>query len=292
MSSHPPSPRFVTRLVAFSAALSAVLAVLFLGAYGRTSSELAFAQMADSGADVLTSVALLWALRVSAKPPDESHPFGHQSAQPVAALVVAVLVGVLSVEVLESAVRALVEGGALRLDGSLAVLLGLKTGLKAALAGLTGRASRNASAVRAFHVDARNDVLLGLTSVAGFLGAKYGAAPSLDAWLALPVGLWIGGSGVMLGWESVRLLMGTAPPPDRQNTLVGLAASLPDVWRVGAFKARYHGSLLHVWLEIHVDPTLTVGRAHDIGEAVEARLLEEPDVCDVVVHVDAAETRP
>ena len=294
MPRHPsPSSRFIETLISTSAASSAILAGLLGWAYLRSHSDLALAQMADSVSDVFTSVALLWALRISAKPPDDSHPFGHHSAEPVAALVVAVLVGVLSAEVLQSAVRSLLHGRALQLGWSLVAMLMLKTGLKVVFAGLTRSARRTYEpAVHAFHIDARNDVLLGLTSVAGFFGAKYGGQPSVDAWLALPVGLWIGASGVMLGWQSVQLLMGTAPPLVRQRALLLIAESLPGVVEVRALKARHHGTSIHVWLEIHVDPILTIRRAHDIGEAVESRLLEESDVCDAVVHVDGAQSRP
>ena len=57
--------------------------------------------------------------------------------------------------------------------------------------------------------------------------------------------------------------------------------------RVEDFKARYDGSELHMWLEIRVSPDLTLRDAHDIGEGVERRLLQEADVCGATVHVDA-----
>jgi len=41
-----------------------------------------------------------------------------------------------------------------------------------------------------------------------------------------------------------------------------------------------------IWVQVAVDPSLTVDRGHDIGEAVEARLREEPDIIDVFAHVD------
>ena len=51
-------------------------------------------------------------------------------------------------------------------------------------------------------MDARNDVLVGLLALVGYFVARYGW-PSLDAWLALPIALWIGTSGVLLvGWKT------------------------------------------------------------------------------------------
>jgi len=48
---------------------------------------------------------------------------------------------------------------------------------------------------------------------------------------------------------------------------------------------------LDVLLHVVVDADLTLRRAHDIGEAVELRLIEEGDVCHAVVHVDVDDER-
>lgn len=275
------------KLLAVSIALSVVLFVLLGGAYLSGKSELALAQTVDSLADALTGAALLFALVVSRRPPDDNHPYGHQTAQPVAALVVAVLVGVLAVEVLSSAIAAIRGAPDVQFGWRFASVLFAKVVLKLGMMGVAARLDRGAPAIRAFAVDARNDALLGSLSLAGFLGARYGGWPEIDAYLAVPVGLWIFGSGLMLGWESIQLLMGTAPARERQEALRTVVAATPDVRRVGQIRARHHGSELDVWVEIFVDPGLTIGHAHDLGEAIERRLREEEDVANAVVHVDA-----
>jgi ferrous-iron efflux pump FieF len=148
---------------------------------------------------------------------------------------------------------------------------------------------RDNAALRAFRIDAASDVIVGTTSVLGLLGAHYGGLPSLDAWLALPVAVWIGVSGFRLARESIDLLMGTAPPEAWRQELRAVVAAMPGVRGVAELRARAFGDGTHVWVEIHVDPELTVGHAHDLGEAVERRLLERQGVCDAVVHVDAAQ---
>lgn len=281
------SDRLAGRLVGTSLAASVLLATVLTAAYVAYASKLALAQAADSLSDVLTGGALLWALRVSLQPPDEDHPFGHQGAQPVAALVVAVLVGVLAVEVVVEAAQTLLAGSRVLLAWPLAVALGAKVVVKLVLLLLARPRGREGSVLRAFRVDARNDVLLGVTSIAGFFAARYLELKALDAWLAIPIGIWIFVSGMMLGLENMRYLMGSAPPKDRQNELASIAGTVTGVSRVESLKARFHGSDIHVWIEIRVDAGLPIAEAHDVGEAVEHRILQEPDVCDVVVHVDA-----
>lgn len=80
--------------------------------------------------------------------------------------------------------------------------------------------------------------------------------------------------------------MGVAPPKERQDQLVQLASATEGVGNVTSLKARYDGTRLHVWMEIRVDGNLSLRDAHDIGEAVERRLLLEADVSTAMVHVD------
>lgn len=284
-----PHDRSAQGIVLVSITLSVLLAVGLGAAFLEYQSELALAMAADSVSDVLTASAMLWALRVSRRPRDSGHPFGHQGAQPVAALVVAVLAGILALEVFHDALQSLLTGERATFGWPLLLAVGAKVLAKGvvALVALRPRA-RPSSVLRAVGVDARNDLLVGLVALAGLLGAEFGGVPSLDAWLALPVALWIGASGVLLGWENIQLLMGAAAPEERVAELARLAAKVPGVVRVADTKARYHGNDIHVWIEIRVDPSLTVAEGHDLGEAVERRLEAEDDVCEVVAHVDAA----
>lgn len=280
-------------LLASSGVSVALLAALGL-AFAATGSKLALAQAADSLADALTGLGLLWALRLSLRPADEEHPYGHHGAQPIAALVVAMLVGALALEVFLNSIGALRSGQAATLSWSVAGALLTKVVIKAGFVGLASKPEllRANAALRAFRLDALSDVVVGLVSLLGFLGARFGGWPMLDAWLALPVAVWIGVSGLMLAKESVDLLMGTAPSREWQDGLVRDLLDRPEVRAVTDVKARSFGDHTQVWVEIRVDPHLTVGEGHDIGEAVEAYLLERPEVADAVVHVDAATGLP
>ena len=281
-----------SRLLLASSVVSVALLVGLGLAWLATGSALALAQAADSLSDALTGLGLLWALRLSRKPPDDEHHYGHHGAQPIAALVVAMLVGGLALEVALQAIGALVSGAVPALGWSVAAAIGGKAAIKLAFVRLASDREllRQNAALRAFRVDAASDVVVGTASLLGLAAARYGNLPSLDAWLALPVAGWIGISGFRLARESIELLMGTAPPRPWQDELRAVVASMPGVRAVADLRARSFGDGTHVWVEIHVDPQLTVGQAHDLGETVERRLLEREGICDAVVHVDAAAT--
>ena len=276
-----------TRLTVAAIALSLVLVVPLAIVHFVYASELALAQAADSLMDAVLASAFLYSLRVSALPADENHPRGHQRAEPIAALLGAMIAGVLAFEVFREAVLALVGGAAPRMEWALALAFLLKAVAKATLTLVArGVHEKTASpAVRALEVDARNDVLVGMVALVGFFGARYGS-PGWDAWLALPIACWIGASGFGLARENIRFLMGEAPPAERQRELSAIAAAVPGVDSIHDLYARYDGTQIDVSLHVVVDENLPLRDAHDIAEAVEARLMQEPDVLVAMVHVD------
>lgn len=287
------APAAAQRITALSVAIGFVLAVPMFIVHFVHDSQLALAQAADSVTDAFTALAFLYSLRVSALPADANHPRGHQRAEPIAALLAAVLAGVLAVEVFREAVRAV--GGEVRphMEWSLAFVFGVKVAAKTGLS-LTARRSQRSGrspALRALEVDARNDVLVGIVALAGFFGARYGSS-GWDAWLAMPIACWIAASGVGLASENIRLLMGEAPPAGRQEELLRLAREVPGVESTHDLSARYDGTQLDVSLHIVVDEDLPLRKAHDIAEAVEARLMAEPDVLVAMVHVDVEADAP
>jgi len=274
-------------LALVSIAVGLVLAAGLGAAWAVYDSQLALAQAADSLVDASTASALWWAVGISRQPPDEDHPVGHHAAEPLGALLVAVFAGALAVEVATQAVDALVADARPRLSPVLAAAFAAKLVAKVFVsrAALGYHRTDPSPALRAIGVDSRNDVLVGGIALIGFVAARYGS-PAVDAWLALPLAVWIGLSAVMLGIENVRLLMGEAASPARCAALEALADGVPGVRRAHSLRAHHRGRGLMVWVQVAVDPELTVARGHDIGEAVEAVLRREADVIEAFAHVD------
>lgn len=276
-----------TALTKWTAALSGLLAAGMIAAFWILHSQLALAQGADSLFDVATASMLLWAVRVGQEPPDAEHPFGHHRAEPIAALVAAVMAGVLAIEVIRSALGALWSGDHARLELWLVGVFGAKVAAKVIIGQLARASSRRQAspAMDALAVDARNDVLVSTLAIAGFVAAKMGW-PALDAWLAIPAGLMIGWAGYELAAENISLLMGRAPDADRIRVLEAMAREIEGVRDVHDVRAQFLGTHLQVYLHVVVAPTLSVLEAHDIGEAVEKRLEGESDVHHCFVHID------
>lgn len=274
------SARGLTRV---SAVLSGALAVGLGAAALYFHSDLALAQSADSLLDFAAAFLLAWVVHIAQTPGDARHPMGHARAEPLGALAVAALAGILALEVGTSAFRSLLGTTEVVLAWELLWLFSFKAGFKAIIFRLAR--GRSGPALSALALDARNDVIVCLVAIAGYFGARAGYT-KLDALLAIPAAAWIGWSGVGLARENVDLLMGVAPPEERQRELIRLAAGVPGVVEAHDLIAQSTGTAYSIHIHISVDERLTVRQGHDLGEAVRHRLLSESDVSHCSVHVD------
>jgi ferrous-iron efflux pump FieF len=283
------TPRYKppNRLIGATVIGSLILAGALFGVYRLFSSQTALAQAADSLSDVLGGAALLWAVRASHGPPDEEHPTGHDRAESIGALIVAVLAGVLAVEVMRSAISALLSGASPALDWPAASVFAAKVVFKALIAWIAQvrlRLRRN-PALKALQMDARNDMLIGLLALIGFGLSRIGL-PRIDAALAVGIAIYIGYAGLRLGRENVSLLLGESASPEHRQQLALAARTVDGVRGVHDVIAIWHGHQLHVQLTAAVSGSLQVDEAHAIGHAVERRLLAEHDVREATVHVE------
>lgn len=277
-------PSAARRVILVAAAVSALFACVLGWAWSTYASELARAQAADSFLDFVGAFVLAWVVWVSEQPSDEDHPWGHGRAEPLGALGVAMLAGMLAFKVAQGAFDALWSGGVVVSDPLLLQIFLGKVVFKGTVVALCRRAE--SPALRALGVDAQNDVLVGFVSVLGYWGVWAGYA-KLDVYLAFPIAGWIGLSGFRLARENIDLLMGRAPPLARQRELKELAAAVPGVIHVEGLRAHHLGTRLSLRVQVSVRGDLTVREGHDIGEMVREVLENEADVNDCSVHVDA-----
>lgn len=278
--------RGLTRL---TAAGSGVFAVALFAGYWASRSELALAQAADSLLDFLALGVLAWTVQVARTPADEDHPFGHTPAEPIGALVTAVLAGVLGLEVGRSALLTLWSPSPWNPNAWLLVLFGGKAVFKTIVFVLSRR--HTSPALRAIAMDARNDVATSLIAFFGYFAARWGY-PRADAALAVPLAAWILYSGFSLARENIHLLMGAAPPPQRQAALLDLVLSLPGVLHAHRLRAHFLGTSLIVHVHVVVDGSLTVRDAREVAEQVRRRMEREPDVAVCSVYLDASDRSP
>lgn len=273
-------------LTAASIAASVALAAVLLVVYFTQGSLLALGQAADSLSDCLVGGILLFAVVVASRPPDKDHHFGHSQAQPIAALIAAVCAALLGAAVIREAIGAVVTHHTARLGAFAAATFAAKVGIKLAIAvlAIVARRRDRSPALHALAVDAMADVGVGAVALAGYAGVHLGY-DSLDAWLAIPIGLYVMGAAASLARDNVKLLMGAAPPPERQAEIEAVIRDTPGVDGFDDLRMRENGAGVEVAVCVFVDPELSVGGAHRIADRVEGALEEGGEVTHAIVHI-------
>lgn len=236
--------------------------------------------------DIIASTAILIGLRISRKPPDSDHAYGHFRAETVAVLLASFIMATVGIQVLIEAGRGLFEGKKVAPD-PLSALIALVSA-----AGMFGvyvynlRLARriNNQALMATAKDSLSDAFVSIGAAVGIFGAQFGL-PWLDTVAAIAVGLLI----CKTAWDIFKDATYRLTDGFDENELQDLRSSIariPGVEGIKDVKARVHGNHVLVDVVIEVDPTLSVTESHEISDLIEARMGERHNVMNVHVHVE------
>jgi len=278
------------RLALMGIVVNAVLAVVKItaGVFGN-----AYALIADGVESILDiggSIIIWGGLKLANKPPDESHPYGHGKAEPIAAALVALVVlaaaGLLAVESL----REIAKPHHAPAPFTLAVLIGVVVVKE----GLFRFIRRHKGESTALEVDAWHHRADALTSGAAFLGISVALIggpgyESADDYAALLACGLIAYNGVRLLIPSLQEVMDKAPPRELRQEVRRVAAAVPQVEAIDKCFVRKMGYDYYVDIHVKVRGDLTVTEGHAIAHAVKDHLqAANPAIRDALVHIEPA----
>lgn len=274
-----------------SVSVAVALAVLALkaGAWWLTGSVALFADALESVVNVAAALAALAAIRVSARPPDAEHPYGHAKAEYFSAVLEGALIIVAAVLILNEAWQAWLAPREIQQAAAGLVVSAVATAVNAAWSAVLFRKGR-ASRSPALLADARHLLADVVTSGGVLVGVALVALTGLlwiDAALAALTAVNILVSGWRLMRESLGGLMDEAVPPEALGRIRHLVASHAE----GAIEAhdlrtRHSGRFTFVEFHLVVPGDMTVTEAHAICDRVEAALKAELDTAVITIHVE------
>ena len=246
----------------------------------------------ESALDIAGSLIIWGGLKFAARPPDETHPYGHGKAEPIAAVVVAV--GVLAAALglaIESVreIRTPHHGPAPFTLGILIVVIVVKE----ILFRYVNRVARNVEST-AVQTDAWHHRSDALTSAAAFIGitaALIGGRgwESADDWAALFACCVIAANGVRLLRPALYEIMDTAPRGEIVDRVRNAAAAVPGVIEIEKCFVRKMGLSFYVDLHVRVDGSISVREGHDLAHRVKDIIRgADSRIVDVLVHIEPA----
>ena len=258
-------------------------------AIGLSAASLAL--MADgihSLSDVATDVAVLLGLRLGAKEPDQSHPYGHGRAETFSAGMVALILIVVGGAMIYCATLAIArdEVTTPRLGVLIAAIISIaaKEWLYKATQKIAIQSHSPALYANAWHH--RSDALSSVAVVIGFISLEFGFGHG-DQVAAIAVGLMIIWVGVRVISDALRELAEAAVDPETIEHIKKIINSDSSIRQWHKLRTRTVGREVFLDLHILVDPELKITAAHEIAESLEKTLDEQiTRPINITVHIE------
>lgn len=233
--------------------------------------------------DIIVSLAVIIGLKISIKPADRNHPYGHLKSENISSLLVSFVIMFVGIQVvIQNAPRLFKEDDVV--PNAITIIVSLISGLimlivfavNQSLAKRTKSSSLNSAAK-----DNLSDSLVSIGTAIGLIFTQIGF-PIVDIILATLLGLLIVYTGFGIFKEAIFMLSDgfneTELEAYRNDIL-----EVDEVQKVKSIKGRYHGSSVFIDVTIVVDANLSLVEAHQICDNVEHHL-HKKGISSVYVH--------
>ena len=233
----------------------------------------------NSTSDVAYGVVVSIFVRLSGKPADHEHPYGHDQLESVAAVVVGAFVITTAIAIFWNTVDSVYELLTVRPEAVGASIIALwialavvavKLGLTAWTYGINRRVQN--SAVLALAHDHRNDIFASTAAAIGIFFGRMGF-PWIDPLAGAVVSLIILHTGIEILRAAAADLMDTLPGKELAREMRAVIEQIPGVGTIEEMHAHRFGPYLVANITIGVDGALSVREGDRIATEVEERLL-------------------
>ena len=284
----PPADRLRRLATYASVAVAALLISVKFAAWLETGSVALLSSLVDSLLDAAASMVNLIAVRHAMSPADREHRFGHGKAEPLAVLGQSAFITGSAMLLFAEAVRRLIwplpvdnpPAGIIVVIFSIVVTIGLVL-YQRHVVRHTG-----SIAISADELHYRSDVVLNLGVIAALVLSSALDFPILDPLFGAAIGAWIVYSAVRLARLSLFQLMDHELPDDEREKIREIAQSHPDVVAAHDLRTRVAGPTSFIQIHVEMNGSMSLLRAHEISDEVEAKLRAAYPNAEVIIHQD------
>ena len=241
--------------------------------------------------DAAAAGVALISFKISAKPADRDHPFGHARIEYIASLIVSFFILFIGVELTTASVQKLLHPTVPTFHMLTVILLSLAVLCKLYMAFFSYRVGKRLSAdvIRANATDSLSDaaatlVVLLATLLAPVLPASIGAYLDPVMGLFVAVLVFVAGGRILL--ESYNAILGKVPTDDVLDAIEKTVAEYPEALGIhDVFLHNYGPGRTIASFHVEVDGKADIFASHDTIDLIERRLFEEHGILSTV-HMD------
>ena len=257
---------------------------LFLGLISQSIALLADAF--HTLMDVATSGIVILGFKLSQKPADAEHPFGHGRAETISSLLISFLIGLVGIEFLKSSIGRLYDSEELMVDPKMIFIIIVTIVVKEIMARVSHEMGEliESDILKGDAAHHRSDMLSSLLVVVGLIGVRLGW-PELDSYMGIGVSVFILYTGYKLAQNAVDELLGKPPTKEMINSISVIATKVGGVLNVHDIIVHQYGVKKFISLHIEVGDDRTADELHIIADLVEDKIAKKM-YANVVTHID------
>jgi ferrous-iron efflux pump FieF len=253
-----------------------------------TGSVAMLGSLADTGLDLIASCVTLFGVRVAAQPADRDHRFGHGKAEALAALAQVGIIAASALGIAWRAAQRLMSGAATDHASTgigVSVVAILATIMLIAYQRSVIRRTRSI-AIGTDYLHYQSDLLLNLAVIAALALDQYAGIPAADPIFGVGIALWLLWGAWRSSARAIDQLMDKEWPEERRRAFLAVAARHPAGRGIHDLRTRTSGAHNFAQFHMWIDPAMSVERAHQVSEEIEAELEQAFPGVEVLIHLD------
>ena len=247
-----------------------------------------FNNLSDCG----SSAVALVSFRISEKPADKEHPYGHRRAEYVAAMIIGFIVLFLAVELFRESINKIMESPKVAANWVVFLVLGISIALKAGMFVFyrISASKLQSDALRAAATDSLCDCVATAAVIIGAYLSMY-AGVAVDGWFGIAVALFIAVQGIRLLIEMGSKLVGQAPDEQLVKNIKAFLLSGRNVLGVHDVRVLSYGrDIYFATAHVEMDSAIPPLEAHAVLDGLESGVLNEFGV-NLTAHLDPVDLR-
>lgn len=265
--------------MAYKISIQSMMINLFLfalkGLFGiKIASASLLSDAVHSLTDIFSTLAVLIGIRVSHKPSDSGHPYGHEKIECIVAFILGIMLFAIGSGIGWDGICKLIHPSTalptnLLLStwamGAAVVSIGAKEWMYRFTIKCAKKIHSSSMAADAWHH--RSDALSSVGSLVGIAGMRLGV-PAVDSLACLVISAFIFKAAYGICADACRKLIDSSCSPELVGKIERIAKSNREVMAIDALKTRRYGSRVYVDMEITLDRNTSFTHSHEVAENI------------------------
>jgi len=236
--------------------------------------------------DSLTSLVVIIGFKISSKPADKEHPFGHGQAEVVSSVIIGTMLAIVGFNFLIASIQRFENQQSAVYNTVAIIVFVISVIVKEGLAQFSIRAGKMIDA-RSLIADGwhhRSDALVSLMVLAGIFVGKY--FWWVDSVMGIIVSLVIFYTTYLILKESISILIGKVPAEDFKKEIEEIVAdNMPQDVLLHHLHCHRYGDNKELTFHIKLPAEMKLSEAHSISEKLENKIREKMEI-ETTIHVE------